>query len=53
MTMLSYGLEGSTYNKNDDGTISFTDKRADYSPWTYGMGNVRILPPTDTQGTDY
>lgn len=53
MTMLNYGTEGFTYNKNADGTITFTDERANYSPWTNGMGNVRILPPTDAQGADF
>ena len=53
MTMLNYGVEGYTYNTNSDGTITFTDERANYSPWTNGMGNVRILPPTDAQGADF
>ena len=53
MTMLNYGTEGFTYTTNEDGTISFTDARATYSPWTNGMGNVRILPPTAAQGLDY
>ena len=54
MTMLNYGVEGYTYNTNDDGTISFiTENRANYSPWTNGVGNVRILPPTDAQGADF
>ena len=54
MTMVNYGTEGFTYNKNDDGTITFIDDaRATYSPWTNGVGNVRILPPTDAQGPDF
>lgn len=54
MTYVNYGLEGFTYNKNSDGTISFIDDaRATYSPWTNGVGNVRILPPTKDQGTDF
>ena len=53
MTMLNYGVEDYTYTSNDDGTISFTDARANYTPWTNGMGNVRILPPTDAQGVDF
>ena len=54
MTMVNYGLEGFTYNTNDDGTITFIDEaRAQYSPWTNGVGNVRILPPTDAQGADF
>lgn len=54
MTLLNYGVEGFTYNKNSDGTITFIDEnRANYSPWTNGMGNIRILPPTDAQGLDF
>lgn len=54
MTMLNYGTEGYTYNKNADGTISFIDEvRATYNPWTNGMGNVRQLPPTAEQGVDF
>ncbi|MDO5401371.1 MAG: extracellular solute-binding protein [Eubacteriales bacterium] len=54
MTLVNYGVEGYTYNKNDDGTITFVDEvRATYSPWTNGVGNVRILPPTAQQGTDF
>ena len=54
MTMVNYGTEGFTYNKNDDGTITFIDEaRATYSPWTNGVGTVRILPPTDAQGPDF
>ena len=51
MTMLNYGTEGFTYTTNEDGTITFTDARSTYSP--NGMGNVRILPPTEAQGADY
>ena len=54
MTMLNYGTEGFTYTKNSDGTIDFiSDNRANYSPWTNGVGNVRILPPTSDQGVDF
>ena len=54
MTYVNYGVEGFTYNKNDDGTITFIDDaRATYSPWTNGVGNVRILPPTSDQGADF
>ena len=54
MTLVNYGVEGFTYNKNDDGTITFVDEaRATYSPWTNGVGNIRILPPTDAQGADF
>lgn len=53
MTLLNYGVEDIHYTKNDDGTITFTEKRADYQPWTNGVGNVTILPPTDAQGVDF
>ena len=53
MTTLNYGLEGFTFNKNADGTITFTDARSTYSPWRNGMGNVRILPPTADEGVTY
>ncbi len=53
MTTLNYGLEGYTYTTNSDGTITFTEERAQYTPWTMGMGNVRIMPATDAQGADY
>ena len=54
MTTLNYGLEGFTFEKNDDGTITFIqENRATYSPWTNGMGNIRILPPTKDQGVNW
>ena len=54
MTMVNYGVEGFTYSKNDDGTITFIDEnRANYSPWRNGVGNVRILPPTAAEGLTY
>lgn len=54
MTMMNYGTEGFIYNRNADGTITFIDEnRATYSPWTNGVGNVRILPPTAAQGLDF
>ena len=54
MTTLNYGTEGFTFNTNDDGTISFIEEnRASYTPWRNGMGNIRILPPTDGEGLTY
>ncbi len=54
MTMMNYGTEGYTYNKNADGSITFIDEvRATYTPWTNGMGNIRQLPPTAEQGVDF
>lgn len=52
MTMLNYGVEGVHYELKD-GLVEFTDKRADYIPWTNGMGNVTILTPTVAQGADF
>ena len=54
MTMLNYGVEGFTYEKNSDGTIKFIKENRDtYSPWTNGMGNVRLLPATEKQGVGF
>lgn len=52
MTMLNYGVEGVHYNLKD-GLVEFTEERAQYQPWTNGMGNVTILPPTVAQGADF
>ena len=53
MTMLNYGTEGFTYTIGSNGLISFTDNRLNYTPWMNGMGNIRILPPTENEGADY
>jgi putative aldouronate transport system substrate-binding protein len=53
MTLLNYGVEGIHYNLTGDGLVEFTDKRADYQPWTNGMGNVTLLPPTVGQGVGF
>ena len=53
MTLLNYGVEGIHYNLTSDGLVQFTDKRADYQPWTNGMGNVTILPATVDQGVGF
>ncbi|MGB4660613.1 MAG: ABC transporter substrate-binding protein [Mobilitalea sp.] len=52
MTLLNYGVEDVHYNMVD-GEAVFTDKRADYTPWTNGMGNVTLLPPQAGQDTDF
>ena len=52
MTLLNYGVEGVHYTL-DNGLVKFTDKRADYQPWTNGMGNVTLLPPTVDQGAGF
>lgn len=53
MTLLDYGVEGIHYNLDDQGCVEFTDKRADYQPWTNGSGNVTILPATTDQAATY
>ena len=53
MTFVNYGVEGFTYEKNEDGTINFLEARDQYSPWRNGVGNVRILPATADEGADY
>jgi len=53
MTLLNYGVEGVHYDLDENGCVVFTDKRADYTPWTNGMGNVTMLPPTADQGVDF
>lgn len=52
MTLLNFGVEGVHYNL-EGGEVVFTDKRADYTPWTNGMGNVTLLPPQKGQGLDF
>lgn len=53
MTLLNYGVEGVHYNLTSEGLVEFTDARASYQPWTNGMGNVTILPPTVDQGDGF
>lgn len=52
MTMLNYGLEGVHYEL-ENGLVKFTEERGNYQPWTNGMGNVTILPPTVDQGEGF
>lgn len=52
MTLLNYGVEGVHYTLAD-GLVTFTDKRSDFQPWTNGMGNVTLLPPTAGQGAGF
>lgn len=51
-TLLDYGIEGVHYTLKD-GKVAFTDKRADYQPWTNGMGNITQLPPLDGQDSNF
>lgn len=53
MTLMNYGVEGVHYTLNADGLVEFTDERANYSPWTNGMGNVTILPDTAAEGAGF
>lgn len=53
MTLMNYGVEGIHYNLNDIGEVVFTDERANYTPWTNGLGNVTILPPQQNQGANF
>lgn len=54
MTLLNYGIEDVHYTTADDGLITFTDERNNYSPWRNGMGNITILPVMDGEGdADY
>ena len=53
-TLLAYGLEGTQYTKNDDGTVVFDmDARNSFNPWRNGMGNIFILPPDESAGPTY
>lgn len=52
MTLLNYGVEGVHYNLVN-GEAVFTDARANYMPWTNGMGNITLLPPTEGNGADF
>lgn len=51
-TLLDYGVEGIHYDMVN-GEAVFAEKRADYTPWTNGMGNVTMLPPQEGQGVDF
>ena len=53
MTLMNYGVEGIHYNLNDEGLVEFTEERANYSPWTNGVGNVTILPDTVDEGAGF
>jgi putative aldouronate transport system substrate-binding protein len=53
-TIMAYGLEGTHYTKNADGTVTFIkEQRENYAPWRNGMGNIFILPPEDVTGPAY
>ena len=53
-TILAYGVEGTHFTRNADGTITRAeDATAVYNPWRFGMGNIFVLPPTNLDGTGY
>jgi len=52
--ILNDGVEGIHWNYDDDGMIVLDhEARADYGPWRFGMGNIFILNPRDTDGIGY
>ena len=53
MTLMNYGVEGIHYTLDEDGLVVFTDERANYSPWTNGVGNVTLLPDTKDEGKGF
>ncbi len=53
MTLMNYGVEGVHYNLTSDGCVEFTAERDNFKPWTNGVGNVTILPPTVEQGAGF
>jgi len=53
-TILAYGVEGTHFTRNADGTITRAEGvTAIYNPWRFGMGNIFVLPPTDVDGLGY
>jgi len=52
--ILSEGVEGIHWEYDADGLIVLNaDARADYAPWRFGMGNIFVLTPRDTDGIGY
>ena len=52
--ILSEGVEGIHWNYNDEGLIVLDDDaRATYGTWRFGMGNIFILTPRETDGHGY
>lgn len=43
--MYAYGLEGTHYKNNGDGTISFTDKRKEFEPGAFSQAAFTLLLP--------
>jgi len=52
--ILSEGVEGIHWDADADGLVVLnSDARADYAPWRFGMGNIFVLTPRDTDGVGY
>jgi len=54
--ILTEGVEGIHWNFNEEGLISLdNDARSGFAPWRFGMGNIFVLTPRDTDpgGWDY
>ena len=52
--ILSEGIEGIHWNYDAEGLIVLdTDARAGFSPWRFGMGNIFVLNPRNTDGHGY
>jgi putative aldouronate transport system substrate-binding protein len=53
-TIIAYGVEGIHHVKNNDGTVTLTDRRhSEYIVWPRGVGNYYILPPLEELGPDF
>jgi len=53
-TILAYGIEGTHFVRNADGTVTRDeDMTAVYNPWRFGMGNIFVLPPTNLDGVGF
>lgn len=52
--ILAEGIEGVHWNYTDDGLIELDPYgRATYSTWRFGMGNIFVLTPRNTDGHGY
>jgi len=54
-TILCYGVEGTHFARNVDGTITLDHevRGAKFQPWRNGQGNIFILPAQDVEGVGY
>jgi len=52
--ILAEGIEGTHWTADANGLIVLNDDaRANYSPWRFGMGNIFVLTPRETDGVGY